>query len=200
MKATKPLIMLAVLACIAANPLKSQTTMPESLETGTLKEQYNYLNDRTRIYNNFRAIREDMFQQIRKNSLDSLKAVKNDLMNLHGRFNEANVTIESLQGELQDTNDKLDEAIRNRDRLSFFGMPMNKMLYNSIVWIIIAGLAFLSGVLFLTNKRLLVTTRRNKRDLEETREEFEAHRKHSREKYEQMVVRHHNELKKLKGG
>lgn len=199
MKAAKIPILLACLACLAASPLKSQYTMPEILDSGTLIEQYNYLNDRTRIYNDFRAIREDMFQQIRTNSLDSINAVKQDLLKLGSRFNEANVQIEELQAELRETNDRLDEAIKNRDRLSFFGIPMNKTLYNSIVWTIIAGLAFLSAILFLTNKRLLVTARRNKRDLEETREEFEVHRKHSREKFEKMVVQHHNELRKLKG-
>jgi molybdopterin converting factor small subunit len=196
MKAIKTSI---ILACLAASPLKGQYTMPEILDSGTLREQWDYMNDRTRIYNDFRAIREDMFQKIRTNSLYSLRAVKKDLFQLEGRFNEANVRIESLQAELQETNDRLDEAIKNRDRLSFFGTPMNKTLYNSIVWIVIAGLAFLSVILFLTNKRLLTVAHRNKRDLEETREDFEAHRKQSREKFEQLVVQHHNELKKLKG-
>jgi hypothetical protein len=199
MKTIKTPIVLACLACLAASPLKSQYTTPEILDSGTLREQWDYMNERTRIYNDFRAVREDMFQKIRTNSLDSLRAVKKDLLQLEGRFNEANVRIESLQTELRETNDKLDEAIKNRDRLSFFGIAMNKILYNSIVWIVIAGLAFLSGVLFLTNKRLLTIAHRNKRDLEETREEFEVHRRQSREKYEQMVVQHHNELKKLKG-
>ena len=200
MKPNRTLILSACLIGLTVFPARSQYTLPEQLQTGTLREQYDYLNDRTRIYNDFRAIREDMFQKIRTNSLDSLRSVKNDLVKLNGQLNESNARIETLQEEIQGTNERLDEAIRNRDRLLFLGIPMNKILYNSIVWIIIAGLAFLSGVLFLTNRRLLITFRRNKRDLEETREEFELHRKQAREKYEQTVVRHHNELKKLKGG
>jgi hypothetical protein len=200
MKPNRTLILFACLISLSVFPTRSQYTLPESLETGTLREQYDYLNERTRIYNDFRAIREDMFQKIRANSLDSLRAVKNALVKLNGQLNESNARIEALQEEIQETNEKLDEAIRNRDRIFFLGIPMNKVLYNSILWAIIAGLAFLSGILFLANKRLLVTSRRNKRDLEETREEFELHRKQSREKYEQTVVRHHNELKKLKGG
>ena len=43
------------------------------------------------------------------------------------------------------------------------------------------------------------TSKTNKRDLEELREEYEAHRKSAREKYEQAVVKHHNEMQKLKG-
>jgi hypothetical protein len=173
--------------------------MPEILEEGTLEEQYEYLHERTRIYNNFRAIREDMFQKIRTNSLDSLAGVKNSVLQLENQLGEANALITSQQSDLEARNIRLDEAIKNRDRLTFLWIPMNKVLYNTIVWIIIGGLAFLSGVLFLTNRRLLTTARRNKKDLEETREEYDAHRKQARERYEQTVVKHHNEIRKLKG-
>jgi predicted nucleic acid-binding Zn-ribbon protein len=199
MNTTKTTIAMACLFFLSAFPGMGQTSMPEILNEGTLEQQYEYLHDRTRIYNNFRAIREDMFQKIRTNSLDSLDAVKADLQQLETRFREANGTIQSQQADLQETNEKLNLAIKNRDSLSFLGIQMHKALYNSIVWIIIAALAFLAGVLFLSNKRLMTTARRNRKDLEETREEFEVHRKQSREKYEQMVVKHHNEIRKLKG-
>ncbi len=200
MRPFRTVITFTCLIALAVVSTQGQYTLPETLETGTLREQYDYLNDRTRIYNDFRAVREDMFQKIRSNSLDSLRAVKLDLAQLEERLNEASARIETLQVEIQGTNDELDEAIKNRDRLFFLGIPMNKILYNSILWAVIAGLAFLSGILFLTNKRLLVTSRRFRKDLEETRQEFELHRKQAREKYEQTVVRHHNELKKLKRG
>ena len=199
MKAVKTLIISACLFCLPLSTLNCQYTMPEILDSGTLKEQYSYLDERTRIYNDFRAIREDMFQKIRSSSLDSLAAVKNNVLQLENQLRQADEQIESLQAGLVETNQKLDTAIKNRDRLSFFGIPMHKTLYNSIVWFAIAALAFLSGVLFLSNKRLLTTARRNKRDLEETREEFEDHRKQARERYEQLVVKHHNEIRKLKG-
>ena len=199
MKAIKILTIPFCLACLAFFPLKGQSSMPEVLENGTLEEQYEYLHERTRIYNNFRAIREDMFQKIRTNSLDSLNGVKNNVLQLETRLDEVNTLVSSLQSDLAATNSRLDEAVKNRDRLKLLWISMDKTLYNSIALIIIGGLAFLSVVLSLTNRRLLTTARRNKKDLEEIREEFEAHRKQARERYEQMVVKHHNELRKLRG-
>lgn len=183
----------------AANPLAGQGNMPEVLDTGTVRQQYEYLQERTRIYNNFRAIREDMFQKIKSNSTDSLSAAKQEIQQLKSLVSERDSRIESQQTELQEANEKLEEAIKNRDMLRFLGIPMHKVLYNTILWIIIASLAFLCGVLFLTAKRNIIISRKNHRDLEETREEFEAYRKTSRERYEQMVVKHHNEMRKLKG-
>ena len=51
---------------------KGQTTMPDVLLKNTLKEQLNYLEERTKIYENYRAIREDMFQKVKGNITDTL--------------------------------------------------------------------------------------------------------------------------------
>ncbi|HBE42526.1 MAG TPA: hypothetical protein DDW27_15260, partial [Bacteroidales bacterium] len=48
----------------------SQPEMPDVLQKGSLHEQLDYIEERTRIYEYYRAIREDMFQQIKKNTLD----------------------------------------------------------------------------------------------------------------------------------
>ncbi len=190
---------LAFLLCTAAVPLSGQSSMPEVLDTGTVREQFFYLQERTRIYNNFRAIREDMFQKIKSNSTDSLAAAKNNILRLEEQISERDARIETQQADLQDTNNRLEEAIKNRNRFSFLGIPMQKTLYNSILWIIIASLAFLCSVLFMSARRNLTVSIRNRKDLEEIKEEFEVYRKQSRERHEQLVVKHHNEMRKLKG-
>ena len=199
-KTTLPLKVLLICILIATGSrVVAQRTMPEVLETGTLQEQLDYLDERTRIYNDFRAIREDMFQKIKSNSIDSLEAQKIMVSQLDAQLQSQLAQIEQLQETLQNTNTELETAIKNRDRLSFLGIPMQKGLYNTILWAVVAGLAFITGVLFLSNKRLLNTSRIRKKDLEDTKEEFEAYRKQARERNEQLVVKHHNEIRKLKG-
>lgn len=192
-------IILACLLNLAGNPVHGQSSMPEILDTGTMKEQLDYIQGRTRIYNDFRAIREDMFRKIKSNALDSLTAVKNENLQLEDQIRESNARIETLQADLQNMNDRLDEAIKNRDMLTFFWIPMQKTLYHSIMWMLLAGLALLVGILFLANKRNLSVAIRNRKDLEEKRGEFEAYRKQARERYEKLAVKHHNEMRRLKG-
>ncbi|MBL7112439.1 MAG: hypothetical protein ISS19_10930 [Bacteroidales bacterium] len=200
LKTTLPaIIILICLSGYTGSQVYAQGSMPEALDTGTMQEQFDYLEERTRIYNDFRAIREDMFQKIKSNTIDSLTAEKNNVFQLKDQLQDQSTLIESLQVELQSTNGQLDQAIKNRDRLTFLGMSVHKILYNTIMWTIIAALAFLSGVLFLSNKRFYSIARNNKNDIEEIKEEFEAYRKKSRERYEQLAVQHHNELRKLKG-
>ena len=184
---------------ISGGPGSAQRSMPEVLDTGTIQEQLDYLEERTRIYNDFRAIREDMFQRIKTNANDSLTAEKNNVLQLQNQIRDQSNTIESLQADLQNTSEQLDLAVKNKNRLSFIGIPVHKVIYNTIMWAVIAVLGFLVGILFLSNKRVLSNARQNKTDLEEIREEFEAYRKQTRERQEQLVVKHHNELRKLKG-
>lgn len=190
-------LIISLLICFGP-AVNAQRTMPEVLDSGTLDEQFDYLEERTRIYNDFRAIREDMFQKIKTNSTDSLEAQKLKVISLENQLQSQQTQIEELQEILSNTNGKLETAIKNRDRISFLGIPMHKALYNTILWIVIAALAFLTGILFLSNKRLLSTSKTRKKDLEEIKEEFEAYRKQARERNEQLVVKHHNELRKLK--
>ena len=77
-------------------------------------------------------------------------------------------------------------------------MQLNKILYNTIVWFIILGLAVLAVSLFLLYKRTRIVTVQTKKEFNEIQNEFEAHKKSSREKYEKLVVSHHSEIMKLK--
>jgi len=193
-------LLMVILAVIGNLRATSQITMPEVLDKGTLTEQMNYLQDRTRIYENYRAIREDMFQKIKKNSLDSLKKAKNEITGYIGLTAGLNNRIDSLNTSLETTKEELDEMTRTKNNVGFFGMQINKITYNLILWTIIVGLAFLLVVGFLSFKRNLSVTRNTKKELKELKEEFEAYRQKTRLEREKMSMDHFNELKKLRGG
>jgi len=178
---------------------KCQTTMPEVFENATLPEQMTYLQEKTRIYEFYRAIREDMFQKIKKNALDSLSASKAEISELMILNTRLNITIDSLNTLLEGTNIKLDEVTRTKNSIRVLGMEVNKFGYNSVMWIIVAGLATLLVMGFMAFKRTLITTKNTRKDLEDLKTEFEAYRKSSREAREKMSMDHFNELKRLRG-
>jgi hypothetical protein len=176
----------------------AQYVTPAILDSATMKSQLDYIQARTRIYNDFRAIREDIFLKMKGNVLDSLDAAKLNIATLNSKLTEINFEIETLNTDLARTKNERDDAIRNKDGLSFLGIQLNKTLYNTIVWFIILGLGAVAVILILLYKRTLVVTVQTKKELETVIEDFETHRKASREKYEKLVVSHHNEIIKLK--
>ncbi len=174
-------------------------TSPDVLDNGTLKEQYDYLDERTNIYNNFRAIREDMFQKIRRNSLDSLNAAFNEIDQLENELAQTRTRVDSLQSALQRTFAERDEAIKNRDSLFLFGLPVNKIFYNLLLWSIIIALLVLVGIFFVLFKRAHSITSSKSKELIELKSEFDQYKKSSRERFEKQSIEHFNELRKLKG-
>jgi len=176
--------------------------MPDVLQKGSLTEQLNYIEERTRIYDYYRAIREDMWQQIKKNTLDTLAVAKGEISVLTLSENKYYGKIDSLNKIVTDARVKLDEAVRTKNSINVLGLDINKFAYNSVMWIIVAGLAIILAIVFLAFKRNITVTRNTKKDLEELKAEFETYRKQSREAREKMSMEHFNEIRRLraKGG
>jgi cell division protein FtsB len=194
------LLFTAIILTVAGTRGFCQSTIPEVLENGTLREQMNYLEEKTRIYENYRAIREDMFQLIKRNAVDSLSKAQGQITMLAVMNRNLVARIDSLTANVDDLETKLDEAVRTKESIHVLGMNINKTAYNSIMWIIIVVLLFLLGFGFFIFKSNLSTMLRTKKDLEELKVEFEAYRQKKRIEIEKMGMDHFNEIRKLKGG
>jgi preprotein translocase subunit SecF len=178
---------------------EAQVSTPEILDTATLQQQLDYMKERMNIYNGYRAVREDIFLKMNKNSLDSLSAAKRHINQLKSSLKTTQTEMASLEQTLQQTIEDRDLAVKNKNSLSFIGIQMNKAFYNSIMWIIVFSMLALLIILFLLYKRSFIVMRQTSKDLEEIRKEFENYRQQSRERYEKLVVQHHQEVLKLKG-
>ncbi len=170
------------------------------MDTATLKNQINYIQKKTRIYNNFRAVREDIFQKLKTNALDSLSGAKLTIAELNRQQQKLNREIDSLKTILTKTKNDLEEVTRTKNSLVILGIRMNKISYNILMWGIIAGLVALLIILLLMYKRDRIVTIQLKKDLNELKDEFGSYRKNTRERIEKMTISHYKEIQKLKGG
>ena len=182
----------------SATQIHAQSGALPVLDSALLEQQVEYLVNRTRIYDGFRAIRDDIFLKMTSNALDSLNKEKLEVAQLSTELRERDFQIENLQSDLSRAKQERDEAIRTKDSFSFLGIQMQKGAYNTFMWILVLLLLAAGAFLFLLFKRSHVVTSTTKKELENTQEEYEEYRKSSREKYEKLVVNHHNEIMKLK--
>jgi hypothetical protein len=179
---------------------EANAQLPEVLENGTLQEQYEFLNERTRVYDNFRAVREDMFQRIRRNSIDSLNSTHREINTLNRQLIKVQRDTDSLIAELQNVRRERDEAISERDSLFILGIPTSKSFYNTLMWSIIGVLTLLLiiGVVLYNRTRSITVQKSN--ELSELTAEYENYRKTSRERFEQQAIDHFNEMNRFKKG
>ncbi|HJZ40404.1 MAG TPA: hypothetical protein VJ203_08575 [Bacteroidales bacterium] len=191
-----------ITAIVLAGTVRSncQSDLPEVFKEETISEQLKYLEEHTRIYENYRAIREDMFRIISRNTNDTLKNAKTRINGLILHTAALDSRIDSLKNSLEVTQTELTEMTSTKNSISVLGLEVNKVAYNSFMWTIMAVLVFLLAVGFLSFKQNRAVTLRTKKDLNKLKEEFEEYQKKTRIERERMSIDHFNEIKKLKGG
>ena len=189
-------------AILLAGTVRSncQSDLPEELKQGTIPEQFKYLEEHTRIYENYRAIREDMFRMVRKNTQDTLTKANERITGLVLYNTTLKNRIDSLNKGLEVSDIDLKAMTRTKNSIRLLRLEINKNAYNTVMWSIVAALVFLLVTGFLTFKQNRLATLRTKKDLEDLKKEFEEYHTKTRLERERMNIDHFNEIKKLKEG
>jgi len=185
---------------IAVGPgIYCQNNLPDVFKQEPIPEQLKYLEEHTRIYENFRAVREDMFQIISKNTIDTLTKSTNKVNALILRNKVLSNRIDSLKLAQEAFNVHLKEVTRTKESISVLGLEINKKTYNSFMWTLVAVLLGLLLIGYFTFRQNRVITVRTKKDLNELKTEYEKYQKKTRLEREKMTIDHFNEIKKLRG-
>lgn len=192
-------VLIFAVSVISFIKVTGQVTMPDVLLKNSLKEQYDYIGEHTRIYEDYRAIREDMFQKLKGNVSDTLFFLYNKIVGFNKTVSSLNKTIDTLKNNLSSTQTRLEEMTKTKNSIQVAGIEVNKATYNKIMWTILAALIAALLIGFFAFKRNFSVMSTTKKEFQELKTEFEAYRKTSREAREKLTMDHFNELKKLKG-
>jgi hypothetical protein len=192
------LVLLFLITSVSPSLKAQSNTIIAVLDSAAFEVQLEFVHERTRVYNDFRAIREDVFLKMKKNAIDTLRKEKLEVARLNSELTERDFQIEALNSDLSRTKSERDQSIRTKDSFVFLGIQMQKGVYNTIMWITVLGLLSVGVILFLMFKRSFVVTSQTKHELENIQKEYEEQRKRSREKYEKLVVSHHTEIMRMK--
>lgn len=168
------------------------------LDTAGIKAQMDYVFDKANTYNEYKVIKTASLYKLKKNINDSILAAKKEISQDKVLIAEKNNTIDTLQNQLQVTQANLDEAVETKNSLSFLGIQMDKTYYNSLMWTILAVLAIMLGIVTMMFKRSNAVTSKTRAELDEVKNEYDEYRNNTRINKEQLVVKHHDEVKKLK--
>ncbi|GHB52406.1 hypothetical protein [Mongoliitalea lutea] len=163
--------------------VKAQDEQPMgSLTSGTIASQFEYVNSISNNYQEFKVIKKTHMDQLKKNVVDSLKVFQQEIASQKEELRSQQTQLAEVNKDLLALKESLEEAEAARDNFSFLSFPIHKSAYNTLVWSIIGGLA-LALVFFLyrffQSHRVVEKARK---DLEETMEEFEQHRRNTLER------------------
>jgi len=171
--------LLAFLIFIMATSLmfsqEDQTNEPKpSLDNGTIESQFDYLYRKSSSYQEYKVVKQTFYYKIKKNVLDSLKVLKNELATTKQVVTAQDIEVNELKGALKTTNDNLTNVTMEKDNIKLLGISLTKASYNTVLWSIITGLVLLLIFFIYRFKNSNSITKQANKSLAEIEEEFFA--------------------------
>lgn len=169
-----------------------------SLTKGTIDNQFEYVIQKSYNYQDYKNVKKDWLYQLKAHTLDSLKAIQNDLKTTQNIVDSLAQEITTLKSNLSETKTTLAETNEEKDNMALFGLQMSKSNYNVLMWSIIGVLLVLLLFFIYKFKNSNSVTREAKKSLLETEEEFEEHRRTALEREQKVRRQLQDEINKQK--
>ncbi|MDW5289440.1 tRNA (guanine-N1)-methyltransferase [Formosa sp. PL04] len=195
-----------LIACLLTLTLFAQTKSEAdsdadanlSLNSGTLDNQFEFLIQKSNNYQNYKVVKKAWLQTLKSHTLDSLQAIRKDLVETQINVDQQANEISTLKSSLSETQNTLDLTNQEKDSMEFLGMQLSKTTYNTFIWSIIGGLLVCLLFFIYKFKNSNSTTKEAKRTLAEIEEEFDEHRKTALEREQKVRRQLQDELNKQK--
>lgn len=169
-----------------------------SLDNGTIESQFDYLYRKSSSYQEYKVVKKTFYQKIKGNVLDSMQALKKDLIDTKKLVEVQGDEITSLKANLSTTNDNLTSVTKEKDNIKFLSIPMTKSSYNSLLWTIIFSLIALLLFFIFRFKSSNAITVQARDLLSDTEKEFEAYKAKALEREQKVRRELQDELNKQK--
>ena len=169
-----------------------------SLNSGSIDNQFEFVIRRSNSWQDYKTVKKTWLYTLKEHTLDSLKAVHKDLADTQVVVKTQVKEIADLKLNLSNTQNELDKTNTEKNNMALFGLQMSKSSYNVLMWSIIGALLALLLFFIYKFKNSNAVTREAKKNLEETEEEFEEHRKTALEREQKVRRQLQDEINKQK--
>ena len=154
----------------------SQKTKNDTL---SLSKQFEQVYSRSSSYKDFKVIRKSTFQNLKKNTLDSIKIIDEKLKIESQKTTGLEQEISSFAKIRLEQDLELSEAILEKKTISFVGLKLKKNTFKIIIWGIFLTLIILICYLSYKLKDGVKITSQAKKELTRVEEEFNSYKKKS---------------------
>ncbi|MBL4744892.1 MAG: tRNA (guanine-N1)-methyltransferase [Flavobacteriaceae bacterium] len=183
---------------INAQTITQTKEVKQSLDNGTIENQFNFLIKKSGSFKEFKVIKKTWVFKMKGNVLDSIKVFNTKVFAQQKEISEQLNTINELNIEVSEVTKKLENVNLDKDSMQLFGTNMDKKAYNSLLWSIIGGLVLVAGIfIFKYNNSNQITSTANTK-LADLEEEFTQHRASAIEREQKVRRQLQDELNKNK--
>ena len=174
----------------------SQKTKNDTL---SLSKQFEQVYRRSSSYKDFKVIRKSTFQNLKKNTLDSIKIIDEKLKIESQKNTRLEQEINSVAKIRLEQDLELSEAILEKNTISFVGLKLKKNTFKIIIWSIFLTLIILICYFAYKLKDGIKITSQAKKELTSVEEEFNSYKKKSLVRDQKMRRQLQDEINKQRG-
>ena len=174
----------------------SQKTKNDTL---SLSKQFEQVYRRSSSYKDFKVIRKSTFQNLKKNTLDSIKIIDEKLKIESQKNTRLEQEINSVAKIRLEQDLELSEAILEKNTISFVGLKLKKNTLKIIIWSIFLTLIILICYFAYKLKDGIKITSQAKKELTSVEEEFNSYKKKSLVRDQKMRRQLQDEINKQRG-
>lgn len=153
-----------------------------SLRSGTITSQFDYIYRVSNNFQEYEVVKKAHLEQLKANVLDSVRTLSKKVSDLNQQMASLNDSVVTAKNQLSAEIEEKNVAIADRDNFNFLGMGIQKTVYSSMMWtlvaILAAALAFFAVQYFKSFGRI----KKAENDFLEVQEEFDQHRKNTLER------------------
>ena len=178
-----------ILALFAINTISAQeveTTEVQGPKINTINQQFEDLYNGSNSWEDYKNIKKGDFIKLQKNAVDSISNLKTEIKSLQENIDSQKSEVSQLNDSLAETKSTLSATIEEKDSIYFFGVPMSKGGYMSMMWGIVAILALALIFFIYKYKGSNSHTQEARKKLNDTELEYDEYRKKALEKEQKM--------------
>lgn len=168
-------------------------------DTLSLSKQFEQVYRRSSSYKDFKVIRKSNFQNLKKNTLDSIKIIDEKLKIESQKNTRLEQEISSVAKIRLEQDLELSEAILEKKTISFVGLKLKKNTFKIIIWSIFFMFIIIICYLAYKLKDGVRITSQAKKELTRVEKEFNSHKKKSLVRDQKLRRQLQDEINKQRG-
>ncbi len=154
------------------------------LESGAqdMQAQFKEFKDDASRWQEYTMFKHHELDNFWKIVTDTLNKNERNLMQAQNQINALSKKLDSIGIALQETKGELKASEEVNSSIGFLGIQVNKVLYNIVIWAIIAGLCATIGILYVMFTNSNKVTRSTKKEFSQLATEFSEYKEKATKK------------------
>jgi hypothetical protein len=154
----------------------------DSLRLGTIENQFEYVRLVSDNYNDFEVVEIRTLEALKVNVLDTLRTLREQNEVLKAEAKNNTIALSEMKNELSNAVSAKEEAVENKESLSFFGVNIHKSFFLVLMSLLTIGFTGFLILFFSRYANSFGKAREAETALQDVQEEFEKYRKNTIER------------------